>query len=65
MRKASKVSGGFAVKRKARRDHECYDCRGCIEVGEQYYQLRLQQYDYGYYPKCVCKKCWRGKELEA
>jgi hypothetical protein len=38
---------------------------GCIEAGEQYYQLSLEHWDYGYYPKCICEQCWRGKELEA
>jgi hypothetical protein len=65
VRKARKVAGGFVVKRTARVEHECYDCGGCIEPNEQYYQLSLEHYHRGYYTKCICEQCWRGKELVA
>lgn len=63
--KAKKVSGGFVVKRKARVEHECYDCRCYIEPGEEYYQLTLERPFYGFYTKHICEQCWEGRELEA
>ena len=42
--KAIKVTGGYAIKRKARIEHECHDCARCIEPGEEYYQLSLEYF---------------------
>jgi hypothetical protein len=64
MIKAIKVSGGFVVKRKARLEHWCKDCKGVIEPGEEYYELKLPQYRYGYITKRICEDCWQGRELE-
>ena len=65
MRKAIKVSGGYVIKRKARVEHDCSDCWRIIEPGEEYYQLSLEHYHYGFYTKAICAECWRGKELKA
>lgn len=67
MKKASKVSGGFAVKRKARVEHECHHCGCYIEPGEEYYQLTLRSFHSwdGWITRCICEQCWRGRELEA
>lgn len=67
MRKAIKVSGGHAVKRKARIEHECSDCRCIIELGEEYYQLTLSSYHLlgGWITKHVCEQRWKGRELKA
>ena len=67
MVKATKVKGGFVVKRKARVDHECHDCGGYIEPGEEYYQLTLRSFRSwdGWGTKHICEQCWQGRELEA
>lgn len=62
--KAMKVAGGYAMKRKARIMHECHDCGRYIEPGEEYYQLSLEHYHYGYYTKCICEQCWKGRQLK-
>ena len=36
------VSGGYAVKRRARLEHECHDCGRYINPGEENYQLSLE-----------------------
>ncbi len=63
--KARKVSGGYAIKRKARVEHECNYCGHYIDPGEEFYQLSLQHYHYGYYTKPICEICWKGRELKA
>ena len=65
MSKAIKVSGGFVVKRRARLEHVCNDCDCYIEPGEEYYQLSLEGFVYGYITKHICERCWRGRELKA
>lgn len=69
MRKATKVSGGYATKRKARIGHDCNNCWRIIEPGEEYYQLSLtHNYNYitrGYITKYICEKCWKDREMKA
>ena len=60
-----RVSGGYVVKRKARVEHDCYDCGDVILPGEEYYQLALEHGFSGWITKPICEKCWLGKELEA
>ena len=64
MSKATKVKGGFAVKRKARLPHWCSDCDLEIEAGDEYYELKQEHYR-GYYTKHICEDCWKGPKLEA
>ena len=64
-KKGTKVSGGCAIKRKTRVGHECHDCDQYIELGEEYYQLSLEHYHYGYYTKHICEQCWKGRKLKA
>jgi len=64
-KKAMEISGGYAVKRKARIYHDCFDCGRCIEPGEEYYQLSFERYFRGYYTKQICEQCWIGRELKA
>ena len=56
--KATKVSGGHVVKRKARVVHQCHDCYCYIEPGEEYYQLSLEHFHRGYVTKHICARCW-------
>ena len=65
--KAIKVKNGYAVKRKARVEHDCHDCLAIIEEGEDYYQVTLRSYHTlsGWYTKSICEQCWLGMELEA
>lgn len=61
----TKVTGGYAIKRKARVEHECYDCWRYIEPGEGYYQLTLRGFRADWITRCICEKCWMGRELRA
>jgi hypothetical protein len=63
--KAIKVSGGFVVKRRARLRHWCKNCRRAIEPGDEYYELKVENFRYGYITKRICEECWHGRELEA
>ncbi len=47
--KAMQVSGGYAIKRRARVPHDCHDCWHIIEPGEDYYQLTLR----GFYSEWI------------
>lgn len=58
--RATKLSGGFVVKRKARVVHECRDCFRYIEPGEEYYELSLDHFHDGYVIKPICERCWPG-----
>ena len=64
-RKAIRVSGGYAIKRKARVEHECHDCGRDIERGEEYYQLTLEGFRTDWVTRCICEQCWEGRKLEA
>ena len=69
MTKAAKTSNGYAVKRKARIEHECRDCGRLILPNEEYYQVSVDTEDWEWYPHsyisfAVCEDCWRGKHLE-
>jgi hypothetical protein len=63
--KAMKVTGGYAIKRKARVEHECHDCWHIIEPGEDYYQLTLRGFYSEWITKHICEQCWKGRELKA
>lgn len=65
MQKAMKVSGGYAIKRKAIIPHDCHDCGHYIEPGEYYYQLTLRGFHSEWITRCICESCWKGRQLEA
>ena len=61
----------FVVKRKARKEHDCGECRMPIHKGEEYYSDNFggehhpmgSGYPHQYYTHKVCERCWRGKKL--
>ncbi len=63
--KTRKVSEGYAIKRKARVEHECYDCGCLIKPDEEYYQLTLRGFYSEWITKPICEQCWKGRGLKA
>jgi len=53
--------GSRVTERKATKEHECVECGGIIEAGEDYYEITYEGEDCGHHTVRVCFQCWSGE----
>lgn len=59
------LDGNLAVKRKARKYHECGECGGTIHPNEEYYVITYIGDDAEHHTFKICEECWDGMPMEA